>query len=63
LDAGYIWASQKFTMSAVSKSYLYRHQVSDTAIKCLLEAVKKLVKIIQLNVISMGYAKGLAQIL
>jgi putative two-component system hydrogenase maturation factor HypX/HoxX len=41
LDAGDIWASQNFTMKAVSKSYLYRHEVSDAAIKCLLEAIKK----------------------
>lgn len=41
LDAGDIWASQNFTMKAVSKSYLYRHEVSDAAIKCLLEAIEK----------------------
>ena len=41
LDAGDIWESQNFKMKAVSKSYLYRHEVSDATIKCLLESIKK----------------------
>ncbi|CAH2213124.1 hydrogenase maturation protein [Tepidibacter aestuarii] len=41
LDGGDIWASHNFTMNSVSKSYLYRHEVTEAAIKCLLETISK----------------------
>ncbi|WBW95039.1 hydrogenase maturation protein [Oceanirhabdus sp. W0125-5] len=41
LDGGDIWASHNFTMKDVSKSHLYRHQVTEAAIKCLLETIDR----------------------
>jgi putative two-component system hydrogenase maturation factor HypX/HoxX len=41
LDAGDIWASHNFEMKSVSKSCLYRHEVTDAAIKSLLETVER----------------------
>jgi putative two-component system protein, hydrogenase maturation factor HypX/HoxX len=41
MDAGDIWASHNFKMREVSKSNLYRHEVTQAAIKGLLEAVAK----------------------
>jgi len=39
MDAGDIWASHTFPMRPVSKACLYRHEVTQTAIKGLIEAV------------------------
>lgn len=41
MDAGDIWASHNFKMRKVSKSNLYRHEVSQAAMAGLLEAVAK----------------------
>ncbi|EMR01012.1 hydrogenase maturation protein [Cesiribacter andamanensis] len=41
MDAGDIWASLTFPMRAVSKSTLYRHEVTQAAVQGLLEAVEK----------------------
>src|SRR5215467_3112817 len=41
MDAGAIWASRTFTMRDASKSQLYRHEVTETAIQGLLEALAK----------------------
>lgn len=41
LDAGDIWSSHNFKMKPTSKSYLYRHELADAAIKCLLETVER----------------------
>ena len=40
MDAGDIWASYKFPMRRTSKANLYRHEVTQTAMKSLLEAVE-----------------------
>lgn len=39
MDAGDIWASIPFSMKKVSKSHLYRHEVTQTAVKCVLQAL------------------------
>ena len=39
MDAGDIWASHNFKMRKTSKSCIYRHEVTQAAIKGLLEAV------------------------
>lgn len=41
MDAGDIWASANFPMRPVSKSNLYRHEVTQAAVQGLLEAVDK----------------------
>jgi putative two-component system protein, hydrogenase maturation factor HypX/HoxX len=41
MDAGGIWASRTFAMKDVSKSQLYRHEVTEAAIEALLEAIDK----------------------
>jgi putative two-component system hydrogenase maturation factor HypX/HoxX len=41
MDAGAIWASRPFTVKDVSKSHLYRHEVTEAAIQALLEAIDK----------------------
>ncbi|PNS07712.1 enoyl-CoA hydratase-related protein [Solilutibacter silvestris] len=41
MDAGDIWATQTFAMRAVSKSQLYRHEVTDAASDALLAAVER----------------------
>ena len=42
-DAGPIWATREFTIDGqlLSKSSLYRHQVTEAAVRCVLEAVAK----------------------
>ncbi len=41
MDAGDIWASRTVAMRDVSKSHLYRHEVTEAAIQGLLEAIAK----------------------
>ncbi len=41
MDAGPVWATSLFPMRNVSKSFLYRHEVTRAAMVALLEAVKK----------------------
>jgi putative two-component system hydrogenase maturation factor HypX/HoxX len=41
MDAGDIWATRTFATRAVSKSQLYRHEVTDAASHALLEAVER----------------------
>jgi putative two-component system protein, hydrogenase maturation factor HypX/HoxX len=41
MDAGDIWASRTFAMRVGSKSHLYRHEVTEAAIKGLLETIAK----------------------
>ena len=41
-DAGDIWAHREFPMGGLSKSALYRHQVSDAAVDALREAMERL---------------------
>ena len=41
MDAGDIWASAGFAMRGVSKSQLYRHEVTDAAVRALLQAVAR----------------------
>jgi len=41
MDAGDIWASHTFPMRAASKSNLYRHEVTEAAIKGLLEVIER----------------------
>ena len=41
MDAGDIWASRTFAMRDVSKSHLYRHEVTEAAIQGLLETIAK----------------------
>lgn len=41
MDAGPVWASATFPMRNVSKSFLYRHEVTNAAMQALLEAVQK----------------------
>lgn len=40
-DGGDIWSSLNFKMRKGSKSDLYRHEVADTAIKCIMETLEK----------------------
>ena len=39
LDSGHVWAAENFAMRNVSKSFLYRHEVTEAAIKALLKAI------------------------
>ena len=41
MDAGPVWSTATFLMRKVSKSFLYRHEVTDAAMNALLDAVKK----------------------
>ncbi|MEH6416973.1 hydrogenase maturation protein [Pseudomonas sp. CGJS7] len=41
MDAGDIWASAGFAVRGVSKSELYRHEVTDAAVRALLQAVER----------------------
>lgn len=41
MDAGPVWATATFQMRNVSKSFLYRHEVTEAAIKALLLAVHR----------------------
>jgi hypothetical protein len=41
MDAGDIWAWRPFAMRDVSKSHLYRHEVTEAAIQALLETIAK----------------------
>ncbi len=41
MDAGPVWATATFSVRNVSKSFLYRHEVTQSAMKALLEAVQK----------------------
>ncbi|MEO6166196.1 MAG: enoyl-CoA hydratase-related protein [Chitinophagales bacterium] len=41
MDAGPIWATATFPMRNVSKSFLYRHEVTQAAMQALLEAVQR----------------------
>lgn len=41
MDAGDIWASSTFAVRAVSKSQLYRHEVTDAACTALVRAVER----------------------
>jgi putative two-component system protein, hydrogenase maturation factor HypX/HoxX len=40
-DAGDIWATETFTMRNAPKASLYRQEVTDAAINCILKTVKK----------------------
>ncbi len=42
MDAGDIWASHTFSMRAGSKSHLYRHEITEVAIKGLVETIAKI---------------------
>ena len=44
MDAGAIWVSHQFPMRKVSKACLYRHEVTQAAMKGLLEAVENFQK-------------------
>ena len=41
MDAGPVWAAATFFMRNVSKSFLYRHEVTNAAMKALLQAVHR----------------------
>ncbi len=41
MDAGDIWSSATFPMRQASKSCLYRHEVTQAAMKCLLDSIDK----------------------
>ena len=41
IDAGDIWAYRTFPMPTKSKSHLYRQEVTEAAIECLLETLTK----------------------
>ena len=40
MDAGPVWATASFPMRNISKSFLYRHEVTQAAMKALLQAVQ-----------------------
>jgi putative two-component system hydrogenase maturation factor HypX/HoxX len=44
MDAGTIWATATFPMRNVSKSHLYRHEVTQAAMVALLEAIERFEK-------------------
>lgn len=59
MDTGPVWASENFPMRNVSKSFLYRHEVTEAAIKALLKAVilfeqKKFIPITKQNIEKKG---------
>ncbi|MBA9026329.1 hydrogenase maturation protein [Peribacillus huizhouensis] len=41
MDAGDIWSSQNFVMTKATKSNIYRHEVTQAAIKGLLDVIEK----------------------
>jgi Methionyl-tRNA formyltransferase len=41
MDAGPVWAYATFRMRNVSKSFLYRHEITEAAMEALLKAVQK----------------------
>lgn len=41
MDAGDIWSTDNFVMSSKTKSALYRHEVTQAGVKCLLDVIKK----------------------
>lgn len=41
MDAGPVWATATFPMRKVSKSFLYRHEVTQAAMQALMRAIKK----------------------
>lgn len=41
MDAGSVWATATFSMRNISKSFLYRHEVTQAAIQALLLAVQR----------------------
>ncbi|MEO5673757.1 MAG: enoyl-CoA hydratase-related protein [Chitinophagales bacterium] len=41
MDAGPVWATATFPMRNVSKSFLYRHEVTQAAMQALMQAVQK----------------------
>ncbi|MDJ0944394.1 MAG: hydrogenase maturation protein [Kiloniellales bacterium] len=42
LDAGPVWATRRFQMRAGTKSSLYRNEVTEAAVACVLEAIEAL---------------------
>ncbi|MEP6616301.1 MAG: enoyl-CoA hydratase-related protein [Ginsengibacter sp.] len=42
MDAGPVWATRTFPVRNISKSFLYRHEVTEAAISALLEAIQKI---------------------
>lgn len=42
LDAGPVWATANFPMRRATKSSLYRNEVTEAAVRCVLEAVARL---------------------
>jgi len=42
MDAGPVWAWREFPLRPASKSSLYRHEVTDAAVACVLEAVSRI---------------------
>ncbi len=41
MDAGPIWATRSFPMRSAPKSSIYRNEVSDGAVECVIEALEK----------------------
>ncbi|MDD3763793.1 MAG: hydrogenase maturation protein [Nevskiales bacterium] len=41
MDAGPVWATREFPMRAASKSSLYRNEVTEAAVACVLEALDR----------------------
>ena len=41
MDAGDIWSTETFKVRNINKSNLYRHEVTQAAIKCLLDTITK----------------------
>ena len=42
MDAGPVWASANFPMTATRKASLYRHQVTEAAVRAVLQAVERI---------------------
>ncbi len=42
MDAGPVWASREFPLRAATKSSLYRNEVTEAAVACVLEALARL---------------------
>jgi putative two-component system hydrogenase maturation factor HypX/HoxX len=42
MDAGPVWAWREFPMRAAAKSTLYRHEVTQAALACVLEAIARI---------------------
>lgn len=43
MDAGPVWAWREFAMREATKSSLYRHEVTEAAIACVVEALERIV--------------------